>query len=142
MRRRISGRILRRGKGRCCCSYWYNEEEDDDEDFVLILRPHSASSSRPLRSLDRLDLLVPHSRTALAQTRSFASTGRTLWNALSPSVCSTFLAGSLPLPFSKPIFCTLAALVNGSCHQRRYTNVYIQYNIVIRTGLLLSFSSI
>ena len=31
-----------------------------------ILRPHSASFNRPLRSLDRLDLLVPHSRTALA----------------------------------------------------------------------------
>jgi len=34
----------------------------------VILRPHSASSIRPLRSLNRLDLLVPRSRTALAQS--------------------------------------------------------------------------
>jgi len=43
----------------------------------------------------KLDLLVPRSRTALAQSRSFASIGPTLWNALSPSVRSTFLSGSL-----------------------------------------------
>ena len=32
----------------------------------VILRPISASSSHPLRSINRLDLLVPRSRTALA----------------------------------------------------------------------------
>src|SRR5678816_4705682 len=41
----------------------------------VILRPHSASSHRPLRSCNRLDLLVPRSRTAMAQARSFASIG-------------------------------------------------------------------
>ena len=34
----------------------------------VILRLHSASSNHTLRSLDRLDLLVPRSRTALAQS--------------------------------------------------------------------------
>src|SRR6218665_1070513 len=57
----------------------------------VILHPHSASSNRPLRSPNRLDLLVPRSRTALAQSRSFSSIGPSLWNALYLSVCSTFL---------------------------------------------------
>src|SRR6218665_3234658 len=52
----------------------------------VIFRPHLPSSNRPLRSLNRLDLLVQLSRTALAQSRSFASIGPTLWNALSLSV--------------------------------------------------------
>src|SRR6218665_2453308 len=62
----------------------------------VILRTHSASSSRPLCSLDRLDLLVPRSRTApLAQSRSFASIGPSLWDAL-------FLTGSLSSSFAFP----------------------------------------
>ena len=60
-----------------------------------LLRPHSASSHRPLRSSNRLDLLVPRSRTAMAQSRSFVSIGPSLWNALSPSVRSTLLSVSL-----------------------------------------------
>ena len=63
----------------------------------VILRPLSATSHRPLRSCNRLDLLVPRSRTAMAQSRSFASICPSLWNALSPSVRSTSL---LPLLFS------------------------------------------
>jgi len=63
--------------------------------YYLLERYLIASSNRPLRSFNRLDLLVPHSRTALAQFRSFASIGPTLWNTFSPSVCSTFLSGSL-----------------------------------------------
>ena len=66
----------------------------------VILRPLSASSNRPLRSLNRLDLLVSRSRTALAQSRSFASIGPALWNALSPSVHSTFLSHSLSSSFA------------------------------------------
>src|SRR6218665_724656 len=66
----------------------------------VIFRYHSASFNRPLHSLFRLDLLVPHSRTAVAQSRSFASIGPTLWNALSPSVRSTLLAGSLSSSFA------------------------------------------
>jgi len=84
---------------------------------------HAASSSRPLRSLNRLDLLVPRSRTALAQSQSFASIGPTPWNALSPSVRSTFLSGSLSSSFAflKTYFflmgpCTLAALLNNLPH--------------------------
>ena len=34
----------------------------------VIPRPHSASSNRPFRPLNRLDILVPHSRTALARS--------------------------------------------------------------------------
>src|SRR6218665_192492 len=65
----------------------------------VILHPHSASSNHPLHSLNRLDLFVPHSRTALAQSRSFASIGPTLWNALSPSLHFTFHSGSLSSSF-------------------------------------------
>src|SRR6218665_407973 len=61
----------------------------------VILRPHLASSNRPLRSFNRLDLIVPRSITALAQSRSFTSNVPTLWIALSPSVRSTFLTVSL-----------------------------------------------
>src|SRR5688572_31906555 len=35
----------------------------------VLLRPLSASSHRPLRSSNRLELLVPHTRTAMAQSR-------------------------------------------------------------------------
>jgi len=66
----------------------------------VILRPHSASSNRSLRSLNRFDLIVKHSRSALAQSRFFASIGPFLWNALSPSVRSTFLTRSLSSSFA------------------------------------------
>src|SRR6218665_1967145 len=86
----------------------------------VIIRPHSASSNRPLSSSNRLDLLVPRSRTALAQPRSFASIGPALWTELSPSVRSTFFRQSLVfLCVSQNLFflmgpCTLAAFLNGS----------------------------
>src|SRR6218665_205781 len=78
----------------------------------VILRTHSASSSRPLCSLDRLDLLVPRSRTALAQSRSFASIGPSLWDHF-------FLQAvfHLPLPFPNPIF-SHGALQTGSSSER------------------------
>jgi hypothetical protein len=60
----------------------------------VIQRPLSASSHRPLRSLNRMDLLVPRTRTSMAQTRSFASIGPSLWNSLSPFTRSKLLIGS------------------------------------------------
>src|ERR1043165_921434 len=71
-----------------------------------IRRPHSASSHRTLRSCNRLDLLVPRSRTAMAQSRSFAPIGPSLWNALSPTVRSKILSGSLSsfFPFLQTCF--------------------------------------
>ena len=50
-----------------------------------ILRPLSVTSLRPLRSSDRLDLFVPRVRTTMAQSRSFACIGPSLWNGLPPS---------------------------------------------------------
>ena len=50
----------------------------------LMRKPLSAISSRPLRSADRLDLLVPRARTALAQHRAFAIVGPSMWNDLPP----------------------------------------------------------
>jgi len=103
----------------------------------VILHPHSASSNHPLHSLNRLDLFVPHSRTALAQSRSFASIGPTLWNALSPSIRSTCLSGSLSSSFAflKTYFFSHGALHTGSASERftplealyKYLNT-IQYN--------------
>jgi hypothetical protein len=66
-----------------------------------ILRPPSATSLRPLRSSDRLDLFVPRVRTAMAQSRSFACIGPSLWNGLPPSVRSAILSGSVSSSFSR-----------------------------------------
>src|SRR6218665_2924763 len=84
----------------------------------VIFHPQSASSNRPLRSLNRLDLLVPHSRTALAQSRSFAPIGTTLWNALFPSVHLLFFSGSLSSSFAFFSHGALhtGTLLNGSPH--------------------------
>ena len=59
----------------------------------LIRLPISATSLRPLRSLDRHDLLFPRARTAMAKTRAFAFIGPALWNQLSPSTCLVLLTG-------------------------------------------------
>ena len=67
-----------------------------------ILRPLSASSYRPLRSAGRFDMLVPRSRTATMQSRSFTSTGPSLWNALPHSTRSSFLSGSLSSSLALP----------------------------------------
>jgi hypothetical protein len=61
----------------------------------VIRPPLSASSHRPLRSLDRSDFFVPRARTTIAQTRSFAIIGPSLWNALHFTLRETFLSGSL-----------------------------------------------
>ena len=59
----------------------------------LIRRPLSAASGRPLRSLDRHDLLVPPTRTATAQYRAYASVGPLLWNDLPSMTRSMILTG-------------------------------------------------
>ena len=61
----------------------------------VIRPPLSATSHRPLRSLDRSDFFVPRARTTTAQTRSFAIIGPSLWNALPFTLRETFLSGSL-----------------------------------------------
>ena len=47
-------------------------------------KPLSATSSRSLRSADWLDLLIPRTRTALAQRRAFAVVDPSTWNDLLP----------------------------------------------------------
>ena len=86
-----------------------------------LLRPHSASSHRPLRSSNRLDLLVPRSRTAMAQSRSFVSIGPSLWNSLSPSVHSTLLSVSLSSALSLLKTCFFS---RGLAHWERLWTVH------------------
>jgi hypothetical protein len=61
----------------------------------FIRRPISVASLRPLRSLDRLDLWLPRSRTTMAQQRAFARVGPLLWNYLPPATRSTILSQGL-----------------------------------------------
>jgi hypothetical protein len=65
-----------------------------------ILRPLSATSLRPLRSSDRLELFVPRVRTTMAKSRAFASIGPFLWNRLPPSLRSKILSGGISTSFS------------------------------------------
>jgi len=50
-------------------------------------------SARPLRSADRLNLLVPHVRTALVHSRAFAVTGRSSWNGLPHLLRAKLMSG-------------------------------------------------
>ena len=54
----------------------------------LMSKPPSARSSRPLRSADRCDLLIPWSRTSLSRNRAFAVVGPALWNDSPPALRS------------------------------------------------------
>jgi hypothetical protein len=63
---------------------------------VLFAKPISASSSRPLRSADRLDLHVPRTRISLTQHRAFAIVGPSLWNDLPPTLRAVLLTGINP----------------------------------------------
>jgi len=83
----------------------------------VIHRPISVSSHRPLRSLKRLDLLVPRTRTAMAQSRSFASVGPSLWNTLSPSTRSQMLIGN---PLSSFAFLKTYFFSCGLAHWERF----------------------
>src|SRR6218665_2421504 len=60
----------------------------------LIMLPLSAISHRPLRSLDRNDLLVHRSRTSTSQQCVFASAGLLLWNCLSVKTHAQILSSS------------------------------------------------
>ena len=59
----------------------------------VTTKPLSARSSRPLRSADRCDLLVPWPRTSLSQNRAFAVVGPALWNDTPPALRSVMLQG-------------------------------------------------
>src|SRR6218665_2551021 len=59
------------------------------------IRPLSAISDRPLRSLVRNDLLVPTSRTSTSQQCAFASAGPLLWNCLPLKTPPEILSSSL-----------------------------------------------
>src|SRR6218665_2310506 len=61
----------------------------------LIMRPLSAFSDRPLRSLVCNDLLVHRSRTSTSQQCAFASAGPLLWNCLPVKTCAQVLSSSL-----------------------------------------------
>src|SRR6218665_1352123 len=64
----------------------------------LVSKPLSARSSRPLRSADRCDLLVPWSCTSLSQNRAFAVVGPALWNDTPPALRSVTLQGISSAP--------------------------------------------
>src|SRR6218665_552105 len=69
--------------------------------FDKILRPHSSSSHHPLRSSNRLDVLVPLTRAVMvAQYRSFASIGPCPWNVLCLSARSSLLSGNFSSSFA------------------------------------------
>src|SRR6218665_2345660 len=57
----------------------------------LVSKPPSARSSRPLRSADRCDLLIPWSRTSRSQNRAFAVVDPALWNDFPPALRSVML---------------------------------------------------
>src|SRR6218665_33029 len=59
----------------------------------LMSKPLSAHSSRPLRSADDCDLLVPWSSTFLSQNRAFVVVGPALWNDTPPALRSVMLQG-------------------------------------------------
>src|SRR2546428_12994571 len=92
-------------------------------------KPHSATSARPLRSTDRLNLFVPRVRSALAQCRAFPVTGPSTWNGLPLfyrlSLCLKFLKHPLDLlsRFFSPGASKLKAPLNSLCCERRSTKI-------------------
>src|SRR6218665_2222483 len=60
---------------------------------LMMSKPPSARSSRPLRSADRCDLLIPWSRTSLSQNRAFVVVGPALLNDTPPALRSMMLQG-------------------------------------------------
>src|SRR6218665_1112819 len=57
----------------------------------LMSKQLSARSSRPLRSADRCDLLVPWPSTFLSQNRTIAFVDPALWNDAPPALLSVLL---------------------------------------------------
>jgi len=76
------------------CMYVYMHEG------MYIRLPTSATSLRPLRSLDRRELFVPQTRTTIAMSRSFAVIAPSLWNRLPPSSLASRLSSNLPTSLS------------------------------------------
>ena len=60
-----------------------------------LVRIASASSLRPLCSLDRRELFVPRTRKTMAKSRSFSVAGPSLWNYRPPSARASFLTSNL-----------------------------------------------
>ena len=85
----------------------------------------SKTVGRPLRSLDRHDLLVPRSRTATAQHRAFASVCPLLWNGVPTIIRAqilsegfSFSAGSLKTFLFQKVFALGAPLFMLCCERR------------------------
>ena len=72
--------------------------------IILIFKgdilPKSATSLRPLRSMDRRELFVPRTRTTMAMSRSFAVIAPSLWNRLPPSSRASLLSSNLSTSLS------------------------------------------
>src|SRR6218665_1048694 len=60
----------------------------------------SASSLRPLRSLERRGLFVPRTMTTMAMSRSFSVIAPSLWNRLPPSARAYLLSSNLSTSLS------------------------------------------
>src|SRR6218665_3516320 len=66
----------------------------------VILLPTSATSLRPLHSMDRRELFVPRARTTMAMSRSFAVIAPALWIRLPPSARASLLSSTLSTSLS------------------------------------------
>ena len=98
--------------------------------------PLSATSHRPLRSLDRF--FVPRVKTTMAQTRSLATIGSSLWSVCPSSLhlcCLDLLQH--PSPFTTPISTfevfALGAPLSGLYRERRFISkcVTIRYDMEV-----------
>src|SRR6218665_2545532 len=65
----------------------------------LVLKSVSALSSRSLRSADRLDLLVPRTRTAPGQPHAFSNMGSLIVKFFPPANRSKNFTGKAPSSF-------------------------------------------
>ena len=65
-----------------------------------IRLPTSATSLRPLRSMDRRELYVPRTRTIMAMSRAFAVIAPSFWNRLPPSARASLLSSNLSTSLS------------------------------------------
>src|SRR6218665_2611165 len=102
-----------------------------------IRLPTSATSLRPLRSLDRWELFVPRTRTTMAMSRSFAVIAPSLWNRLPSSARASLLSSNLStsLLFLKTCLFSWSQsnqkrLCSPMAVEGRYINTLIQYNII------------
>src|SRR6218665_2201596 len=115
-----------------------------------IRLPTSATSLRPLRSMDRRELFVPRTRTTMALSRSFAVIAPSLWNNLPPTARAALLSSNVSTSLSllKTLFLELiepkAPLFAYGClmplykyfNTIQYLNT-IQYNAIL-TGANIS----